>query len=197
MSDPQLAALTSQAIALIRCSAFAVGCGDSKQADEQTGGKYAAPPEPIKKSQAPSVSSQQQSLQQQQDQLQDGAQSTLIRISCLMQRFSEGRNERTTPVHVLRRVLDLVVADCHASFARCGSQPQEEQRRPLTLMPAPHAATCTCSIHNIALLLYPKYPLLLRAHVHAVSRPLERHRRRRSLWQLWAPRTTSNTTACR
>jgi hypothetical protein len=34
-----------------------------------------------------------------------------------MQKFAEVRNERTTPVQVLRRVLDLVVADCHASFA--------------------------------------------------------------------------------
>ncbi len=38
-------------------------------------------------------------------------------ISTLMQKFAEVRNERTTPVQVLRRVLDLVVADCHASFA--------------------------------------------------------------------------------
>ena len=42
-------------------------------------------------------------------------------ISTLMQKFAEVRNERTTPVQVLRRVLDLVVADCHASFARCGN----------------------------------------------------------------------------
>ena len=35
-----------------------------------------------------------------------------------MQKFAEARNERSTPVQVLRKVLDLVVADCHATFAR-------------------------------------------------------------------------------
>ncbi len=35
-----------------------------------------------------------------------------------MQKFAEVRNERTTSVQVLRKVLDLVVADCAASFAR-------------------------------------------------------------------------------
>ncbi|GAX83961.1 hypothetical protein CEUSTIGMA_g11385.t1 [Chlamydomonas eustigma] len=44
-------------------------------------------------------------------------EDTLFKISTLMQKFAEVRNERTTPVQVLRKVLDLVVADCHASFA--------------------------------------------------------------------------------
>jgi hypothetical protein len=34
-----------------------------------------------------------------------------------MQRFAEARNERSTPVQVLRKVLDMVVADANATFA--------------------------------------------------------------------------------
>lgn len=37
-------------------------------------------------------------------------------MSSLMQSFAEARSERTTPIQVVKRVLDLLAADCHASF---------------------------------------------------------------------------------
>jgi hypothetical protein len=38
-------------------------------------------------------------------------------VSALLQRFAGAKNDRSTPVQVLRKVLDLVVADSQASFA--------------------------------------------------------------------------------
>lgn len=38
-------------------------------------------------------------------------------VSTLMQKFAEVRSERSAPVQVLRKVLDIVVADCQAKFA--------------------------------------------------------------------------------
>lgn len=46
------------------------------------------------------------------------AEHMLLKVSALMQRFAEARSERATPVQVLRRVLDMVVVDCGANFAR-------------------------------------------------------------------------------
>eukprot|EP00955_Chlamydomonas_euryale_P060136 357627-Chlamydomonas_euryale.AAC.5 len=41
----------------------------------------------------------------------------LVKMSSLIQRFAEARSERATAVQVLRRVLDMVVADCNATYA--------------------------------------------------------------------------------
>jgi hypothetical protein len=35
-----------------------------------------------------------------------------------MQRFAEGDGEKEAPVHALKKALQLVAADCHASYAR-------------------------------------------------------------------------------
>eukprot|EP00798_Chlamydomonas_sp_ICE-L_P030866 gene30866-35910_t len=52
-------------------------------------------------------------------------QETLVKVSQLIQRFSEGRSERTTPVHALKRALDLFVADCGAKVASVFSISEE------------------------------------------------------------------------
>lgn len=41
-----------------------------------------------------------------------------MQVSALIQKFAEGRSERTTPVQAVRRSLNLVTADCHAKYAR-------------------------------------------------------------------------------
>lgn len=42
-----------------------------------------------------------------------------LQVSSLIQRFAEGRSERTTPVQAVRRSLNLVITDCQAKYARC------------------------------------------------------------------------------
>lgn len=39
-------------------------------------------------------------------------------VSELIERFAEGNAEREAPVHALKKALQLVAADCHASYAR-------------------------------------------------------------------------------
>lgn len=41
-----------------------------------------------------------------------------LQVSELMQRFAEGDGEKEAPVHALKKALQLVAADCHASYAR-------------------------------------------------------------------------------
>lgn len=43
-----------------------------------------------------------------------------MQVSALMQKFAEAKNERSTAVQILRRVLDFTVADCQGAFAWCG-----------------------------------------------------------------------------
>lgn len=44
--------------------------------------------------------------------------SLILQVSTLIQKFAEGRSERTTPVQAVRRALNLVTADCRAKYAR-------------------------------------------------------------------------------
>lgn len=44
-------------------------------------------------------------------------QQTLLKVSELIERFAEGSGEREAPVHALKKALQLVAADCHASYA--------------------------------------------------------------------------------
>lgn len=39
-------------------------------------------------------------------------------VSELIERFAEGSAEREAPVHALKKALQLVATDCHASYAR-------------------------------------------------------------------------------
>lgn len=39
-------------------------------------------------------------------------------VSELIERFAEGSAEREAPLHALKKALQLVAADCHASYAR-------------------------------------------------------------------------------
>jgi hypothetical protein len=43
-----------------------------------------------------------------------------VQVSELIERFAEGSAEREAPVHALKKALQLVATDCHASYARCG-----------------------------------------------------------------------------
>ncbi|KAF5831320.1 kinase-like domain-containing protein [Dunaliella salina] len=47
----------------------------------------------------------------------DNVQDTLMKVSMLVQRFGEGRTERTTAIQALRKALDLISQDAQASFA--------------------------------------------------------------------------------
>ncbi|GIL83127.1 hypothetical protein Vretimale_11467 [Volvox reticuliferus] len=47
----------------------------------------------------------------------NAVQATLLKVSTLIQKFAEGRSERTTPVQAVRRALNLVTADCRAKYA--------------------------------------------------------------------------------
>jgi len=42
----------------------------------------------------------------------------LVQVSMLVQRFGEGRTERTTAIQALRKALDLISQDAQAEFAR-------------------------------------------------------------------------------
>ncbi|WIA38873.1 hypothetical protein OEZ86_002148 [Tetradesmus obliquus] len=42
---------------------------------------------------------------------------TLLKVSQLIERFAEGSAEREAPVHALKKALQLVATDCHASYA--------------------------------------------------------------------------------
>jgi hypothetical protein len=42
-----------------------------------------------------------------------------VQVSELIERFAEGSAEREAPVHALKKALQLVATDCHASYARC------------------------------------------------------------------------------
>ncbi|KAI8466517.1 MAG: hypothetical protein J3K34DRAFT_524450 [Monoraphidium minutum] len=44
-------------------------------------------------------------------------QHTLLKVSELISRFTEGSAERVAPVHALRKALHLIVSDCKASYA--------------------------------------------------------------------------------
>ncbi|PNH02530.1 hypothetical protein TSOC_011484 [Tetrabaena socialis] len=47
----------------------------------------------------------------------NAVQATLLKVSTLIQKFAEGRSERTTPVQAVRRALNLVTADCRAKYS--------------------------------------------------------------------------------
>ncbi|KAL6746275.1 kinase-like domain-containing protein [Haematococcus lacustris] len=47
----------------------------------------------------------------------NNVQDTLLRVSALIQKFAEGRSERTTPIQGLKRALDLLITDAQAQFA--------------------------------------------------------------------------------
>jgi hypothetical protein len=42
----------------------------------------------------------------------------MLQVSELIERFAEGSAEREAPLHALKKALQLVAADCHASYAR-------------------------------------------------------------------------------
>jgi hypothetical protein len=44
-----------------------------------------------------------------------------MQVSELIERFAEGSAEREAPLHALKKALQLVAADCHASYARCAT----------------------------------------------------------------------------
>jgi len=41
-----------------------------------------------------------------------------LQVSALIERFAEGSAEREAPLHALKKALQLVATDCHASYAR-------------------------------------------------------------------------------
>ncbi|KAF8059113.1 STY13 [Scenedesmus sp. PABB004] len=47
----------------------------------------------------------------------NAVQQTLLKVSELIERFAEGSAEREAPVHALKKALQLVATDCHASYA--------------------------------------------------------------------------------
>lgn len=46
------------------------------------------------------------------------AAAVLPQVSELIERFAEGNSEREAPVHALKKALQLIASDCHASYAR-------------------------------------------------------------------------------
>lgn len=43
-----------------------------------------------------------------------------MQVSELIERFADGSADREAPVHALKKALQLVATDCHASYARYG-----------------------------------------------------------------------------
>jgi hypothetical protein len=43
----------------------------------------------------------------------------ILQVSELIEKFAEGNADREAPVHALKKALQLVASDCHASYARC------------------------------------------------------------------------------
>jgi len=43
----------------------------------------------------------------------------ILQVSELIEKFAEGNADREAPVHALKKALQLVANDCHASYARC------------------------------------------------------------------------------